>query len=94
MVRDLMFGGVEHHTWSYLRGEGNFSVDGAANSITDLVYRGMAVNSAAGDDRLDRVVERLESIALTLGPNGSDARPTSEKRGKSAPSSRRWTRAS
>lgn len=63
MVRDLVFGGVEHHTWSYLRGEGSFSVDGAANSITDMVYRGMAVTAS---DRLEHVVQRLEAAAGIL----------------------------
>ena len=83
MVRDLVFGGVEHHTWSYLRGEGDFSVDGAANSITDMVYRGMAMRTESADDQLEQVVQRLEAAADKLSPTkpAKAARPsTSPKR--------------
>jgi AcrR family transcriptional regulator len=83
MVRDLVFGGVEHHTWSDLRGEGDFAVDGAANSITDLVYRGMAVQTGSPDDRLEHIVQRLESAADKLGvtkPGKAAARSTPAKR--------------
>ena len=42
IVRDMIYGGVEHHTWVYLRGEGDFSPDAAADAMTELVYRGLA----------------------------------------------------
>jgi AcrR family transcriptional regulator len=71
MVRDLIFGGVEHHTWSYLRGEGTFSVDGTANSIADMVYRGMAAQADQASIPLERVVQRLEAVAGILSPEAS-----------------------
>lgn len=73
MVRDLVFGGVEHHTWSYLRGEGNFFVDSAANSITDMVYRGMALQPEAVDHPLEQVVRRLEAVADKLDVAGTSS---------------------
>lgn len=67
LVRDMVYGCVEHHTWAYLRGEGDFSPDEAADAITDLVYRGLATPKAAvppsSEDyaaRITRVANRLE----------------------------------
>jgi AcrR family transcriptional regulator len=96
MVRDLVFGGVEHHTWSYLRGEGDFSVDGAANSITDMVYRGMAMHGGASDDRLDHVVRRLEAVADALSPAEPAGRspPMKKKRAAGSRTSTRGPRRS
>ena len=42
LLRDLIFGAIEHQTWAYLRGEGDFDVDEAAEGITTVIYRGMA----------------------------------------------------
>lgn len=76
LVRDMVYGCVEHHTWAYLRGEGDFSPDEAADAITDLVYRGLAVPKAAApvssEDyaaRIARVAGRLERVSAK--PRGS-----------------------
>jgi AcrR family transcriptional regulator len=69
LVRDLIYGCIEHRTWSFLRNEGDFDVDRTADEITDIVYRGLAVSGPEHDlpptvlSRLDRVVTRLESLA-------------------------------
>jgi TetR/AcrR family transcriptional regulator, fatty acid metabolism regulator protein len=72
LVRDMIYGCVEHHTWAYLRGEGDFRVDETADMITNVVYRGLAAEatpetSAGGDAaiavRLERAVERLEDLS-------------------------------
>jgi len=72
VVRDLIFGSIEHYTWAYLRGHGEIKVDETANVITDMIYRGLAAapspaGSAGVDqtivERLERVVERLETVA-------------------------------
>jgi TetR/AcrR family transcriptional regulator, fatty acid metabolism regulator protein len=66
VVRDLIFGCAEHHTWAHLRGEGQFSPDESADAITDLVYQGLVQPrgaSAAGPvRRLEAAVERLEGL--------------------------------
>ncbi|MGV0819040.1 TetR/AcrR family transcriptional regulator [Martelella sp. AMO21009] len=68
LVRDMIFGAIEHQTWAYLRGEGNFSVDASAAGITKIVMRGiLAGECAAADpmaatvDRLERLIEKLEA---------------------------------
>jgi TetR/AcrR family transcriptional regulator, fatty acid metabolism regulator protein len=67
VVRDLIFGCAEHHTWAYLRGEGQFSPDDSADAITDLVYQGLTRGRTAGAvagpvRRLEQAVERLEGL--------------------------------
>lgn len=70
LVRDLIYGCVEHHTWAFLRGEGDFDIEAVADSITDLVYRGLAaspVQEAPLDvalQRLDAAVSKLNTLSL------------------------------
>jgi TetR/AcrR family transcriptional regulator, fatty acid metabolism regulator protein len=76
LVRDMIYGCVEHHTWAYLRGEGDFRVDETADMITNIIYRGLAADKAQrangeapADDsaeiavRLERAVARLEALS-------------------------------
>lgn len=70
IVRDMIFGCAEHHSWAYLRGEGEFSPDEAADAITNLIYRGLTRGGqgvAEGVDgsvhRLEQAVERLEGLS-------------------------------
>ncbi|MBW0101868.1 TetR/AcrR family transcriptional regulator [Pseudonocardia sp. KRD291] len=44
LLRDMIFGAIEHQAWAYLRGEGDFSTESAINGITLVIYRGMAVD--------------------------------------------------
>ncbi len=46
LLRDMIFGGIEHQAWAYLRGEGDFSVDRTTDGITTVIYRGMAAPPA------------------------------------------------
>lgn len=64
VVRDMIYGGVEHHTWAYLRGEGQFSPDEAADALTELVYRGLA--RAPLSSSRDVTLTRLEALAGRL----------------------------
>jgi len=72
IVRDMIYGGVEHHTWAYLRGVGDFSPDEAADNIVDIIYRGLANPASTTDtanangqaiNRLEKVTQRLEQLA-------------------------------
>jgi AcrR family transcriptional regulator len=67
IVRDMIFGGAEHHTWAHLRDEGGFSPDAAADAITNMICQGLqrAGRAAAMDtsvNRLERAVQRLEGL--------------------------------
>jgi TetR/AcrR family transcriptional regulator, fatty acid metabolism regulator protein len=75
LLRDMIFGCIEHQTWSYLRGEGDFSVDDVTEGLVTVIYRGMAAAPAAATKldanhalvdaltRLERVATRLEGAA-------------------------------
>jgi TetR/AcrR family transcriptional regulator, fatty acid metabolism regulator protein len=75
IVRDMIFGGCEHHSWAYLRGEGDFDPQTAADAITDLIYRGLATGVESGAravrdplHRLERIADRLEGLAHRARP--------------------------
>lgn len=66
MVRDMIYGGIEHHCWASLRGEGKFSPEQAADDIVAIVYRGIAVPEDTGAlSRLEDVAARLEKFTRT-----------------------------
>ncbi len=67
LVRNMIFGAIEHQTWAFLRGEADFSVDDSAAGITRIILSGVLAKHPAGqpmDDtisRLERVADRLEA---------------------------------
>ncbi|KAK0330128.1 hypothetical protein LTR94_034051, partial [Friedmanniomyces endolithicus] len=67
LIRDMIFGGIEHQTWAYLRNEGDFPLDSAAEHLAEIVYRGMISDTPRDGEaglagRIERAVERLEAI--------------------------------
>lgn len=41
LLRDMVYGGIEHHCWNHLCGRGSLDVDRLARSITDLACHGI-----------------------------------------------------
>ena len=41
LVRDMIYGCIEHRTWAFLRNEGDFDTDATADGIADMVYGGL-----------------------------------------------------
>jgi AcrR family transcriptional regulator len=66
LLRDMIFGCIEHQTWAFLHGEGDFKLDELADSVTNVIYRGMAARAPAEDDRVEKVVKRLEKAASLI----------------------------
>jgi len=73
LVRDMIYGAVEHRTWAFLRNEGDFNTEETADGITELIYRGLA-KSATSEPlvkttiRLEEVAARLETIVKATPP--------------------------
>ncbi|MBL8584924.1 MAG: hypothetical protein JNL61_22175, partial [Rhizobiaceae bacterium] len=74
LVRDMIYGCIEHRTWAYLRGEGEFDPDATADAIVELILSGLRRRSAetvtgAADiaDRIEKAVERLERLSDAKG---------------------------
>lgn len=73
LVRDMIYGCIEHHTWAYLRGEGDFDTDATADAIVDLIVNGLQKKQAALQPdlagRIEKAVERLERLADAASPD-------------------------
>jgi hypothetical protein len=69
LVRDMIYGAVEHRTWAFLRNEGDFNIDETADGITELIYCGLAKRTVVQDSfeqtatRLEKAVAKLEGMA-------------------------------
>jgi TetR/AcrR family transcriptional regulator, fatty acid metabolism regulator protein len=68
LLRDMVFGCIEHSTWKFLRGEGDFSLEEVSDGIANLVVRGMTAESApaVATLQLNAVAARLEKAASDL----------------------------
>lgn len=70
LVRDLIYGSMEHSTWSYLNSGIEFDPADTADQLTDLIYRSIVAkpepSSPAEADRLSTVAARLEQVADRL----------------------------
>ncbi|MDB5973676.1 MAG: TetR/AcrR family transcriptional regulator [Nevskia sp.] len=65
LLRDMIYGGIEHHAWNFICGRGELDVDGLAEQITLIVCNGIAVQRPATDlgretQRLSQIVDRME----------------------------------
>jgi AcrR family transcriptional regulator len=68
LVRDMVYGCVEHHLWGFLYGQSSLEPDRLADQITDLLCDGIHARTearglAAQTERLATLVDRVE-IAL------------------------------
>jgi AcrR family transcriptional regulator len=61
VIRAMIYGGVEHYAFGFLRGVGDFSPDEAADAITDLVYRGLANEGVTQAHLLSEPISQIEA---------------------------------
>ena len=66
LLRDMVFGCIEHSTWAYLRGAGDFPLDETADGIAHVVYEGMLKQRPTTPSDLAQIAERLETITSNL----------------------------
>ncbi len=92
LVRDMIYGCVEHRTWAYLRGEGDFDPTETANAIVDLVLAGLQKQNAAANvspesvlaERLELAIGRLERLSDTRAAEAAARRATAAPDGGGA----------
>ncbi len=68
MVRDVVFGSVEHLAWGLMasgRGQG-VDLERRADELTELLMGGLAPERAPEEDRMERAVARLEAVAASM----------------------------
>ncbi len=69
LVRDVIFGGLEHYTWRFLAGRDDLDVGRATDLFWRFVVRGITVETAAeagGERALDVLVTRLEAVTARI----------------------------
>lgn len=65
LLRDMVYGAIEHHTWNFVCGRGDLDIDATADQITALLCDGIATPVESGDlkqetERLAQIVARIE----------------------------------
>jgi TetR/AcrR family fatty acid metabolism transcriptional regulator len=67
LLRDMFFGAIEHQTWAFLRGEGDFNSEKVADGIADVICRGMTAPPRE-PSALETIALRLSRIEELLSP--------------------------
>lgn len=62
LLRDLVYGGIEHHSWNFICGRGDLDADGAADQITSILCDGIAGSTTS----LKQDMQRLSQIASRI----------------------------
>ncbi len=73
LLRDLIYGGIEHYCWRYLSGQGELDIDTAADAISTIFCDGIgaqtpALNLNQQTQRLETLVNRMEGLIQSGTP--------------------------
>ncbi len=63
LLRDLVYGGIEHHSWNYLCGRGELGIDRIAQQITRVLCDGIGAREKPD---MQREMQRLSRIASRI----------------------------
>lgn len=79
VVRDLVYGGVEHLAWRHLGGRGTLDVERECDDLLGVLWQGIVAGAAqpataAGTGALARQLRRLERVAERLEAGAPAAR--------------------
>ncbi|MBL6751127.1 MAG: helix-turn-helix transcriptional regulator [Nevskia sp.] len=61
LLRDMIYGGIEHHAWNFICGRGDLDIDAIADQVVAVVCQGIAARPKAAD--LEAQARRLAAIA-------------------------------
>jgi AcrR family transcriptional regulator len=72
LVRDMVFGSIEHHLWGFLYGQSSLDADRVADRITELLCNGIVAPDEAASlgtqtERLAVLVDRVELALQSRG---------------------------
>jgi TetR/AcrR family transcriptional regulator, fatty acid metabolism regulator protein len=65
LVRDMIYGCIEHLTWAYLRNEGDFDAEATADEIADMIYGGLVARRPE-DEPIAKALARMEDVTARL----------------------------
>lgn len=63
LLRSMIYGGIEHHSWNYVCGRGVLDIDRTADQLVSVLCEGIA---AAENDDLQQQMQKLTRIANRL----------------------------
>jgi AcrR family transcriptional regulator len=90
LVRDVIFGGIEHVAWKALAGRGTLDASAVAEELTELVLRGVRADgpSATTQDaelqRLRAQIDRLAGLVDTALAKKARKRPERTTKGRTS----------
>ncbi|HSW14306.1 MAG TPA: TetR/AcrR family transcriptional regulator [Solimonas sp.] len=64
LLRAMVYGGIEHHSWNYVCGRGELDIDALADQIIAVLCEGIAVAEAGPD--IKQEMKRLTQIASRI----------------------------
>jgi len=73
LVRDMVFGSVEHHLWGFLYGQSSLDAERVADRITELVCGGIVANDGAAGlaSQTERLATLIDRMDLALESRGA-----------------------
>jgi AcrR family transcriptional regulator len=78
LIRDTVFGAIEHHAWSFLYAGGRLDAEKSADKLTDLICGGLATPAAKTDgpqaQQLSKLISRLEVAVGGIGSSSGRKR--------------------
>lgn len=61
LLRDMVYGGIEHHTWNYVCGRGELDIDQITDQIISVLCEGIAAADLRQEmQRLTQIANRIE----------------------------------
>lgn len=66
MVRDVLYGSIEHLAWGVLTGRHDLDVDRTADALVSLVFDGLVTRPSGPGGRLEEDLDRLEALTERL----------------------------
>ncbi|MDB6100863.1 MAG: TetR/AcrR family transcriptional regulator [Gammaproteobacteria bacterium] len=73
LVRDMVFGSVEHHLWGFLYGQSSLDAERVADRITELVCGGIVAHDGAAGlaSQTERLATLIDRMDLALESRGA-----------------------
>lgn len=73
LLRDLVFGCIEHRSWNYISGRGDLNIEETADQIVSILCDGIVFGANQSD--LRKETERLAAVATRLEKLLENSRP-------------------
>lgn len=72
MVRDVIYGSIEHLAWKAVNGRGALDVERTADALTELILRGIGARPGGGEPgAAERLAEQLDRFERALRRTGA-----------------------